>query len=483
MNNVVFKYCCILFAGWLLSSHPVFAYSNPFIEINSFPYFYMHNFYISPLSSYQFLNPRVEYTYSFQLFNIREFRQYDPKTTLSHRFGFILYYPLSENLLFETSFSYSYELLQDVTNNLEINPYRGDFVTLTDTTSGDFSLQKPSFHVRLQWNQTSKLKWIAHFQYKLGKGVKNKYTFPINTLIDTEILLAASYKWHPRITMIPFLKYNYSNEKIDLDELQNYPSIYLKRFRGYSKFREYFGALDHYEKAHVVEYGIQINTSPGESLTNILVFTSGLMRQSTFDWYNSKRHFDFPSRSTMMSISDSLKKYSFFSGMASISFGLHFQHNQLVNDKANTLAIDEKINSYSTEIQYNKSYTFHFVTMNTKLQFLLNKSQIKYTDYLSNFLLKENHTSYKISISHSILFNPKWNYNTRLEYLHTSQSTFTFRYFPSFQFFHWENSLKILLSRKKFITPSFDLGYIKNNNLQKNGFIFQFFISFSKEWN
>jgi hypothetical protein len=463
-----------ILAGWCFF-HPAFSLGQSWQE---------HK--LSFLNAREFhrnFHSGVTYTFNAMYDANSRYRIYDPEEIQYSYFAAEVRYPIRKNLLFVSKISYSYATTVNNLNILETVPYKHDFIFLTDTTRGDFSIQNPALTFDCSWQPLTS--WFLHqrISYSFGKAVKDRYTAPENTFLNLLYSISTTYTLQSDLRLSGRVWYRYAKEIIDLDEIDELPPIFLRRYRGFFKYRDYTGTLNHFEKSKQLGFSGGIHQS-FESWSYDIHLTSSGQSQINYDRYLANNHDDFQSKFQEFGVYDTLQfRIRRLNRMRIFGF-FREMTTRLINPLAGTLAIREKTRAFSFGVGYGRL----FPTSPWIRSFVLNVSVIRmnphYQDYLANVDVNQWDQLYHFSLEiTSAKISQCWQWQPLLYVVLHSQNEFNYLYAPAFTQIGTRQTFRFQLRKQRILELAIHAAYSEKNNFQHRGFLAGIEFKFIRPWN
>ncbi len=175
--------------------------------------------------------------------------------------------PLSTSGTFKAAAYYSYQLRRNNFRTLKKDTYAGEAFFYTDTTSGNFRYNGPTFLFSHSLQLFDKFYIGAEVNYRILSGLKQKYSYAETTYRDVSAALGVAYKISDDFVL--GLKYSVQDEQESIRaEDVNLFSIESYQYRGETYAILYRSSVVYHKVRKIKnEYSVQAFFKPIENLT------------------------------------------------------------------------------------------------------------------------------------------------------------------------------------------------------------------------
>jgi hypothetical protein len=220
-------------------------------------------------------------------------REFDPDMEQNLIFDFEGYKILSDIQAIWGRVDYNFNNRYHIANALDRNPYAGDPVLLSDTTSGNFYTDGPRLEVGYNIQPLSRLGFGAQILYEISTGLKKQYTRPRTIHRNFETKIAFTYSLSKNISVGSYLNLSFLQDQIELVKSWDGKEIHTLRYRSELVYRSALGSFDRYKNLDGWHYNAAVQYySTNNRFQNLFSFDYYKFSQEISDHTGASRHLE-----------------------------------------------------------------------------------------------------------------------------------------------------------------------------------------------
>ena len=193
-------------------------------------------------------------------------RNYESGNIFNYAINFMALKPLGKSGTFRGIAKYNYDFHKDRNKILTLNPYSGDAFFFTDTTSGDYKYNGPTFELMHSLEFADKLYFGASVNYQILDGLKKVYTYAETLYRKVSGNVGLAYEITKNLVIGANYKVNDEQERIVATDVNN-RTVQTFLYRGEIYNIELRGTSQSYKlKKHGNSFAIQTKYTPFPNL-------------------------------------------------------------------------------------------------------------------------------------------------------------------------------------------------------------------------